>query len=494
MAAVLTGTPVEIDWAAGADPAGQSITIPADATQVLMFWAYAVGSSGNGLSSSTLNSAAPTRVFELASVSTYECAIGVATWDSPATGSQTLDVAWDVAPEEGPSCIVAFVKDGFLGAPTDVDAAHATGSTAVTTTLTAVVGDLVLKFDVRYNVNVAGNPALSSGWTNGQVATTGVESSRLSYISASGTSQVCDSETEDYSAVVAISIPPAAAGGDATANGQTLTATGSLIAGSASATNPNATANGQTLTATAAIVRGFIESFTPNDIFLFGDTSSLQSSAGGQRLIGGFVASSSGATANGQTLTATASLTAGSATGQSNATASGQTLTATASLVAGTAFAGASAAGQTLTATASLIAGGTSATSAASGQTLTATASFIPGSASGGGSATAAGQTLTATGSLITGTAGADSLAAGAVFTSFASLLEATGSASSSAPAQILVATASLVPGSASGTANQTVTGQTLTAAAQFFPGGAFGPSTGTPRAGQLSMGMRIGL
>lgn len=32
MAATITGTPVAVTWAAGADLAGQSVTIPSDAT------------------------------------------------------------------------------------------------------------------------------------------------------------------------------------------------------------------------------------------------------------------------------------------------------------------------------------------------------------------------------------------------------------------------------------------------------------------------------
>jgi hypothetical protein len=66
------------------------------------------------------------------------------------------------------------------------------------------------------------------------------------------------------------------------------------------------TANGVTLTATASLIPGSAEG-------------------------------SSGSTANGATLTATASLITGSASGEANVTASGVTLTATASLIAGSA-------------------------------------------------------------------------------------------------------------------------------------------------------------
>jgi hypothetical protein len=213
MAAVLTGTPVAVAWAAGINPAGQSITIPADATAVYMFWAYAVGAAGHGLASATLNGASPSQTYEIASQATYEPTTGVAVWYNPSTGSQTLDPAWDIAPEEGPSTIVVFVKDGDTTAWRDADAAQGNGVGAVTVTLTTVSGDLVIKFDQRYNGNTAGAPALSSGWTNGQTQTNGVESSRASYISATGTTQVCNSENEDYSSIVAIAIGPSAGGG-----------------------------------------------------------------------------------------------------------------------------------------------------------------------------------------------------------------------------------------------------------------------------------------
>lgn len=207
MSAVLTGTPVAVVWASGADPAGQSITIPADATAVYMFWTYdGLDANGHGLSSVTLNSAAPDETFEITTLTSYYVATGVAAWYNPSTGSQTLDVAWDAAPAEGPTTIVAFVKDGNTTGWRDAQADHKIGTTACTTTVTTVSGDLVIKLDQRYDT-LNNPPSLSSGWTNGQTTDNNSEHSRLSYISASSTTQVCNSENEDYSSVVAISIP-----------------------------------------------------------------------------------------------------------------------------------------------------------------------------------------------------------------------------------------------------------------------------------------------
>lgn len=209
MAAVLTGTPVAVTWAAGANPAGQSITIPSDATAVYMFWSFYTSADGNGLASVTLAGNAPAQTFEIPTAAVDQTGTGVAAWYNPATGSQTLDPAWDAAPEEGATCIVVFVKDGDTTAWRDADADNQDSTTACTVTLTTVSGDLVLKFDQRFSGTTP--PSLSSGWTNGQTHNNNSESARLSYISATGTTQVCDSEDDNYSSVCAISIPAAAA-------------------------------------------------------------------------------------------------------------------------------------------------------------------------------------------------------------------------------------------------------------------------------------------
>lgn len=104
-------------------------------------------------------------------------------------------------------------------------------------------------------------------------------------------------------------------------------------------------------------------------------------------LIPGSASGAIGATAAGATLTASASLLSGSASGQVAGTAAGATLTAVAGLIAGAAS-GANAGtapGAVLVATASLIPGSATGQQAASaaGVTLTATSSLLAGSASG---------------------------------------------------------------------------------------------------------------
>lgn len=208
MAAVLTGTPVAVTWAAGASPSSQNVTIPSDATAVYMFWDYYVAAGGSGIASATLNGASPDQLLELGVIDGLAAAVGGCVWYNPSTGSQALAVAWDNAPSDGSVCIVCFVKDGDTTAWRDADVDQDSATTAVGVTLTTVSGDLVLKF----NGNSTTTPSTSSGWTSAQTASNNGRAARLSYISATGATQACDAEDEDYATIIAISIP---AGGPA---------------------------------------------------------------------------------------------------------------------------------------------------------------------------------------------------------------------------------------------------------------------------------------
>lgn len=250
MAAAITGTPVAITWAAGADPAGQSITIPADATAVYLFWAFWVSVDGAGLSTATLNGAAPAETTQKTVAGSAPCT-GCAAWYAPPTGTQTIDVAWTNAPAEGPVCVVVCVTGstaGWRNAGTDSN----TTTNAVSVSLTSASGDLVLKFDQLFSASV---PALSSGWTSQQTTTNNSEAARLSSITASGAATVCDAEGENYSSIAAISIvpsdPPQAARPSSDVSAGTWTpSTGASLAGTIDETPfsdtdyDSATANG----------------------------------------------------------------------------------------------------------------------------------------------------------------------------------------------------------------------------------------------------------
>lgn len=192
-----------------ANPVGQTIDIPADTTAVYMFWAYWNSPDGVNLSSATLNGVA----FNARQENTpagNQTSTGVVVWYDPPTGNQTLDVEWDSAPGEGPSCIVAFVKGGSTRTWRDAGVFAAEAAATVSTTLVTSPGDLVIKFAQKYNTE---KPGLSVGWIDAATQTnppsgSTAESARLSYIRATGTSQVCDAEPPyAYSSVVAVAIP-----------------------------------------------------------------------------------------------------------------------------------------------------------------------------------------------------------------------------------------------------------------------------------------------
>jgi hypothetical protein len=197
-----------ITWASGANPAGQSQTVPSDATAAINFWAYYTGADGNGLSTITLDSVSPVSSHETPTAATDQTGTGVSIWFNPATGSRTLDPAWDAAPEEGPTGMIAYAKGVDTSAWRDADADNQDGATASSVTLTTQVGDIVFKYDQRFGTP----PSLSAGWTNCGTTSNNGEGARLSYIIATGTTQVCASEDENYSSVCAISIPAASGG------------------------------------------------------------------------------------------------------------------------------------------------------------------------------------------------------------------------------------------------------------------------------------------
>ena len=212
MAAVLTGTPVAVTWASGANPAGQSITIPSDATAVVMCAAFWDSTQPSGLSSATLNGNAPSRngQLETGQLSVDAPATMYAIWDAPATGSRTLDVAWTVSPDEGPVALVFFVKDCDVASNWGIQLDHDAAGTAVSVSLTTESGELCVAFDAREGTA----PGNSSGWTSLQTQANNSYGARLKYISASGSSQVVNSENEAYSGLIGFAIPAGAVGED----------------------------------------------------------------------------------------------------------------------------------------------------------------------------------------------------------------------------------------------------------------------------------------
>lgn len=267
-----------------------------------------------------------------------------------------------------------------------------------------------------------------------------------------------------------------AGGGDATANGVTLTATASLVAGGV-----GGGVGGTTQTATASLITAGAGGGAGGSTLAA--TASLIATGAGGGAGGATLAATSSllpgtatgdATASGATLTATASLIAGSASAGTNGDAAGVTLTATTALVAGTASGDASAAGTTLTPTVSLVAG--AAGGGAGGQTLAVASSLVAGSATGQQNPTAAGATLTATASLIAGSASGSgsAVASGATVVATVSMIAGSATGDGTAQGGIFTAVASLLAGAASGQIHVTAAGVTIIVQAQFIAGAAF--------------------
>jgi hypothetical protein len=221
MAATLTGTPENIVWATGNNPAAQNITVPANTTAVYAFWAAfsTGGSSGWGINTITLGGSAPDQILNRLAGSPADAnATGVAVWYNPGTGTKSLDISWSgvSAPDYGPLTTVVYTKDGDTTAWRDADSDANSASNAVSVTLTTNAADLVIKFDV--NDVSGGGPGTSAGWTSQQTQTNASSGnalvSRTSTADSPGAATtVCNAENEDYSSLVAISIPAAAGGG-----------------------------------------------------------------------------------------------------------------------------------------------------------------------------------------------------------------------------------------------------------------------------------------
>lgn len=235
---------------------------------------------------------------------------------------------------------------------------------------------------------------------------------------------------------------------DGTASGATVSATGSVIAGTATGTQ-NPTIAGQTVSGTASVIAGSATgaATAPGGV--------VQATAG---LTAGAATGTSNATGGGILISAASAVTGGGATGTGNGTATGATIAANATLTAATATGGATVPGQTIQASTAVLAGGASGAGSATapGDIASAASAIVAGTATGQRNPTVAGATLAATAALAAGGAsGVQSpTVAGQILTGTASLISngASGASLGQAPGAVVIASATLVPGTATGT------------------------------------------
>lgn len=147
------GTAAQIDGSAG--DGSTSVTVPADATGAVAFWAHWDGNTASTLSSLTLNGVSFTIQSQLPEgATTDEAGVGAATLPNPATGAQTVAWTWSAggARTEGGEIVLVWVKDvntGNLVRSAATDAGTSTGNVEVT--LSTEVSDLLLAFAMSFS-------------------------------------------------------------------------------------------------------------------------------------------------------------------------------------------------------------------------------------------------------------------------------------------------------------------------------------------------------
>jgi hypothetical protein len=200
-----------ITWAAGTNPAAQNITIPATCNAVYAFWSYYDGDTIEGISTFTLNSLSADEAVESATGST-ERGGGVSAWYDPSTGSQTLDVAWDGAPDEGPTTTVVYVEDADTTGWRDAQVDAEPTSTAASITLTSTSADIAIMHNI--NDTDGGIPGLQTGFTSLQLGSNNFEGYRTAYDATPGDpTQVCTAQAPvSATLVVGVIVKQQAAG------------------------------------------------------------------------------------------------------------------------------------------------------------------------------------------------------------------------------------------------------------------------------------------
>lgn len=208
--AARTGTASQVD-ASGGD-GSTTVTVPADATAAIAFWAHYDGDNGETLASLTLGGNAFATQAELGSGATVsETGTGVAVLTSlPGSGSQTLAWTWSAggARSEGGGLLIVWVKDVDLASlvrDSDVNAQVGSGSIAIT--IDSASTDLVLAFSQSFTGTNPDGPA--TVFLNDWAVNSEVYDASEATPGATTTTLTC--ATSDYGSIAGISLRAAAA-------------------------------------------------------------------------------------------------------------------------------------------------------------------------------------------------------------------------------------------------------------------------------------------
>lgn len=133
---------------AGSNPAAQNLTVPAaNKATIVAFTGYS--GSGWAVSTLTLDGNAPANFFSATGDGLKNGAY-IAVWFDVASGTRSLDPAFNSVPSEGPLCQVAYyTADGSLSF-VDADAVAETDTATASITLTSNTGDLVVGHAQRF--------------------------------------------------------------------------------------------------------------------------------------------------------------------------------------------------------------------------------------------------------------------------------------------------------------------------------------------------------
>lgn len=238
------------------NPGAQNITVPADATGVLVFFSWWGNFSDrllNSLTASFVSGGFTIRQLAASNAGAGKIGVGVAYGRVTATGEQTITPVWDWGTDAGPTTTLVFYKDipptGDWVRQTGSGDTNprvwqdTTGSSLPSGTIPSTTEDEVLAFDSAGGSNIPGNP---SGWTSIITHARNGIASRLRRANSPGASTTStSSQLAGYATLAMASVMGVSGGGGSvpTVNvtstvieGQYLTVSGTYTEGVDSAT------------------------------------------------------------------------------------------------------------------------------------------------------------------------------------------------------------------------------------------------------------------